>query len=263
MHPSAGDIVYYLPEVFVVKSQMPSGVFRVEGLVSKTRKVAAVDTLYPVTLVRRAEIDDEGLSVLRNKNAELITERQSVVYQLDALKAEILSWQKKADISDGQLHLWKEAANQRQQSLTEYKETSKKLGRQVDSIEADYAAEITAIEESRSQEQILVEELQLQGEAINGLERELETRETFKMGDKLTLYDQLMVSSNASVETIAKRFKKLSLFCNPDHGGSYDVFVQLQRAHRILSDPEARLRYEAEGCEAAEEFLSFKNNSKD
>ena len=209
MHPSAGDIVYYLPEVFVVKSQMPSGVFRVEGLVSKTRKVAAADTLYPVTLVRRAEIDDEGLSVLRNKNAELMTERQSFVFQLDALKAEILSWQKRADIIDGQ------------------GQTS------------------------------------LQGEAINGLKRELETRDPFKMGDKLTLYDQLMVSSNVSVEAIAKRFKKLSLFCHPDHGGSHDVFVRLQRAHRILSDPEARLRYEAEGCEAAEEFLSFKNNSKD
>ena len=151
-----------LPEVFVVKSQMPSGVFLVEGLVSKTRKVAAADTFYPVTLVRRAEIDDEGLSVLRNKNAELMTERQSFVFQLDALKAEILSWQKKADIIDSQLQLWKEAANQRQQSLTEYKETSKKLRRQVDSIEADYAAAITAVEESRSREQNLVEELQLQ-----------------------------------------------------------------------------------------------------
>ena len=52
---------------------MPSGVFRVEFLVSKTRKVAAADTLYPVTLVRRAEIDEEGLSILRNKNAELMT----------------------------------------------------------------------------------------------------------------------------------------------------------------------------------------------
>ena len=190
-----------------MKSQMPSGVFRVEGLVSKTRKVAAADTLYPVTLVRRAEIDDEGLSVLRNKNAELMTERQFFVFQLDALKAEIFSWQKKADIIDGQLQLWKEAANQRQQSLTEYKETSNKLRRQVDSLDADDAAAITAIEESRSREQNLVEELQLQGEAIKGLKRKLETRETFKMGDKLTLYDQLMVSSNVSVETIAKRTK--------------------------------------------------------
>ena len=110
----------------------------------------------------------------------------------------------------------------------------------MDSIEADYVAAITAIEESRSREQNLVEELQLQGEAINGLQSEL------------TLYDQFM----------EKDLKKLSLFCHPDHGGSYDVFVRLQRAHRILSDPEARLRYEAEGCEAAEDFLSFKNNSK-
>ena len=134
MHPSAVDIVYYLPEVFVVKSQMSSGVFRMEGLVSKTRKVAAADTLFPVRLVRRAEMNDEGLSILRNKYAGLMTERQSFVFQLDALKAEILSWQKKADIIDGQLQLWKGATNQRQQFLTEYKETSKKLRRQVDSL---------------------------------------------------------------------------------------------------------------------------------
>ena len=83
MHSSVGDIVYYLPEVFVVKSQMPSGVFRVEGLVSKTREVAAADTLYTVTLVSTAEIDEEGLSVLRNKNEDLMTERHCLVFQLD------------------------------------------------------------------------------------------------------------------------------------------------------------------------------------
>ena len=99
---------------------------------------------------------------------------------------------------------------------------------------------------------------ELQGEAINGLKRELEVRGTFKMGDKLTLYDQFMVSSNVSDEVLAKRFNKLSLLCHPDLGCSHDVFVWLQRAHRILSDPEARLRYEAEGFEAAEEFLSLK-----
>ena len=51
-------------------------------------------------------------------------------------------------------------------------------------------------------------ELLLQGEAINGLKWELEARENFKMGDKLTLYDQFMVSSNVSVDVIAKRFEK-------------------------------------------------------
>ena len=191
-----------------MKSQMPSGVFRVEGLVSKTRKVTAADIRYPVTLFRRAEIDEAGLPVLRNKNAEPMTEQQSLVFQLDALKAEILSWQKKADIIGWQLELWKEAANERQQALTEYKETSKKLRRQVDSIEVNYVAVIRDLEESRSREQNLVEELQLQGEAINGLKRDLEAGETFKMGEKLTLYDQLMVSSSVSVEVIAKRLKK-------------------------------------------------------
>ena len=137
-----------------------------------------------------------------------MTERHSLVFQLEALKVEIISWQKNADINDGQLQPWKEAANQRQQSLIEYKESSKTLRRQVDIIEADYAAAITELGESRKREQNLVEELQLQGEAINGLKRELEARETFNMGDKLMLYDQLMVLSNISVEAYAKRFKK-------------------------------------------------------
>ena len=100
---------------------MHSGVFGVKGLVNKTRKIGAADSLYPVTLVRRAEVDEERLSVLRNKNAELMTEQQSFVYQLDALKAKILSWQKKAGFIDSQLQLWKKAANQRQQSVTDHK----------------------------------------------------------------------------------------------------------------------------------------------
>ena len=98
MHSSVGDIVCYLPEaeVFVVMSHMPYGVFRVEGLVGKTQKVAAADTFYPVTLVKRAEIDEKGLSVLRNKNTELMTERQSLVFQLIALKAEIFTLAEKS-----------------------------------------------------------------------------------------------------------------------------------------------------------------------
>ena len=77
----------------------------------------------------------------------------------------------------------------------------------MDSIEADYAVAIMELEETRSREQniTLVEELQLQGEDINGLKHELEARENFKIGDKLTLYDQLMVSSNLSVDFIARK----------------------------------------------------------
>ena len=59
MRLSVGDIVFYLIEVFWAKSQMPSGVFRVEGVVSKTRNVAAADTLYPMTLGTRAEIEEK------------------------------------------------------------------------------------------------------------------------------------------------------------------------------------------------------------
>ena len=48
----------------------------------------------------------------------------------------------------------------------------------LDSMEADYVAAITQLEVSRSREQMLVEELQLQGELIKDLKRELKAGET-------------------------------------------------------------------------------------
>ena len=77
----------------------------------------------------------------------------------------------------------------------------------MDSIECDFIAVITELEERCSRELNLVEELQLQGEAIKGLKWELEAIKTFQLCGKLTLCDQLMISSKVSVETIAKRLK--------------------------------------------------------
>ena len=56
-----------------------------------------------------------------------------------------------------------------------------------------------------------------------------------------------MVTPNVSAGFIAHRFKKMSLRCAPERRGSHEVFVQLQRGHRILSDADARQRHEAEG----------------
>ena len=134
MHASVGDIVYYLPEKTLSGGEVSDAFWKApRGRPSQPNSESCGTLHPPVTLVGRAEIDEEGLSVLRSKNAELMTERQALVHQLDALKAAILSWQKEADSIDGQLQLWKEAAKQAQQSLTEYKETSKNLSLQVDS----------------------------------------------------------------------------------------------------------------------------------
>ena len=52
----------------------------------------------------------------------------------------------------------------------------------------------------------------------------------------------------------------MSLWCHPDQGGTHEAFVRLQRVQRIFADPDARIVRELEGCEAADDVLSFKSN---
>ena len=63
------------------------------------------------------------------------------------------------------------------------------------------------------------------------------------------------------MEEITTNFRKLSDLSHPDQAGTSDNFVRLQRAHRILTDPDARAEDNLNGCEAADELLTFKNNN--
>ena len=116
------------------------------------------------------------------------------------------------------------------------------------------------LDEQKEKSQCLLEQLKFQG-TVATVDRELKTRDiATKEGDFLNLYQQLMVPNDAPMDSITKRLRKPILLCHTDKGGTQEVFVWLQRDHRILTDSDARNVFELEGCEAADNLLSLKNN---
>ena len=106
MLPRLGESVNYIPEVFVVKSKMIAVAFCVEGKHSKTQKVAVFGTLYPLSSVERADINEAGLSATRQQNVALMNGRNSLVYNLESLQQVVLSLHREAEVSTEQLYLW-------------------------------------------------------------------------------------------------------------------------------------------------------------
>ena len=63
------------------------------------------------------------------------------------------------------------------------------------------------------------------------------------------LYDTLGVDNDADKSAINKAYKKKAMKVHPDRGGDTDEFKKLQRAHAVLSNDEARARYDSTGEE--------------
>ncbi len=61
------------------------------------------------------------------------------------------------------------------------------------------------------------------------------------------LYDILDVPRDASSDEIKKAYRRAARTAHPDAGGDEDTFKQVQRAYRVLSDPQARTRYDRFG----------------
>jgi len=68
-------------------------------------------------------------------------------------------------------------------------------------------------------------------------------------------YETLQLSSRADGHTVERVFRLLAKRFHPDNGESGDVtrFTELMEAFRVLSDPEARARYDARYEEVREE----------
>ena len=56
MEPEVGDYVYYLPQLYEAKAVVQRGVYRICGVKTRFRTVAALDELYPTTLTQRPPI---------------------------------------------------------------------------------------------------------------------------------------------------------------------------------------------------------------
>ena len=62
------------------------------------------------------------------------------------------------------------------------------------------------------------------------------------------LYDVLGVDDDATAEEIHAAYRKRAKTAHPDVGGSEEEFVELGTALRVLSDPDARKRYDETGA---------------
>ena len=61
------------------------------------------------------------------------------------------------------------------------------------------------------------------------------------------LYDILNISPNSSPKSIREAYKKLLFKYHPDKGGTTELFIKIQRAFDILSNPETRCIYDDYG----------------
>jgi len=68
-----------------------------------------------------------------------------------------------------------------------------------------------------------------------------------KAHDESDLYEIMQLSPNADAETIARVYRLLAQRYHPDSSetGNKEMFLRLCEAHRILSDPEQRAKYDA------------------
>lgn len=61
------------------------------------------------------------------------------------------------------------------------------------------------------------------------------------------LYDILDVPSDATGDQIKKAYRRAARSAHPDAGGDEDTFKRVQHAYKVLSDPQARARYDRLG----------------
>jgi DnaJ-class molecular chaperone len=60
-------------------------------------------------------------------------------------------------------------------------------------------------------------------------------------------YETLNIPCEADAATIRKAHRKAARASHPDHGGSTEAFLAVQKSYEILTDPERKARYDATG----------------
>jgi serine/threonine protein kinase len=63
-------------------------------------------------------------------------------------------------------------------------------------------------------------------------------------------YETLGLTKTASADEIKRAFRELAQQHHPDHNGSAERFKVINEAHRVLSDPVTRARYDKTGSDA-------------
>ena len=101
-----------LPEIETKKKCSPK-VFELKLENGKPKLLPIARTLYHLSLLERADLNEAGLGSYRDQKVDLVNQCISLVDQLEALQQEVLSFQRKLEVSIGPLQLSKDKAHQR------------------------------------------------------------------------------------------------------------------------------------------------------
>ena len=224
------EYVYYLPELYQIKSEVAPGLYRIQGCISGGRKVATEDTLSSANIKHRADITVTQLVGLRQE-IELIRAENST------LKEQIYS--------EGS------TANRRE-------DEARRLIQQLELDVKTQRDKIRRLNEDLEKQRTLVKSERAKAKVTEKLIRDLKQKNLHQR--PFTLYEILLVSETADEETIRRNYKKLAAMTHPDVGGCEEHFKSIFRAFSILSCKAARDLYDVFGVEKAEEELSRRNN---
>ena len=210
MHSNVGDTVHYILYNFVVQSQMEPGVFRVDCKQSKARRVEVTRMICFLSAVERADINGAGLAAIGDQNVASMKKRNKLVYQLVAPQEEVLSHQRKTEGTLVHLRLWKDRDYQRQLKLDQQTKTISSLRKKLLNAESDCIAVVEELDQSKKQSQSLLEHPQFQPDTVTTLNRDLPFRDyATKLGQVLSLHEQLMLPKGAPVEFIKNGLRNL------------------------------------------------------
>src|SRR5262245_54396532 len=73
------------------------------------------------------------------------------------------------------------------------------------------------------------------------------------MTDEKSCYDVLGIRRDATADETRQAFRQIVLNKHPDHGGSEQEFVAVQKAYEILSDARRRRIYDFYGARGLEQ----------
>ena len=227
------EYVYYLPELYQIKTEVSPGLYRVHGCISGHRKVATEDTLAAANIKNRADVT----------NPQLIGLRQ----ELDIAKLKNESLEKQ--LQSGEKHINGEREEQRRKILE--LEFDNRVQRE----------KIRRLGEDLERQKILVKTQRNKTRVTEKFIRELKQKNLIQR--PFTQYEILFVKDDTDVEDIKRNYKKLAAFTHPDAGGCEEHFKTIHRAYRILSNQNARNIYDTLGLEGAEEELTRRANWSD
>lgn len=239
-----------MPELWKVKGLVTPGVFRVEGTLTRTRKVATSTLLSPCDVRTRASVSEDEYRQLKLKceaqTAQLTQAKEMELTELDELRGENIhlkdALQEQRDEFQNEKRAWEEQRDELENDIGDLRDAQTAHFQEVLKLRAEIRKQKLTIENEQRKARVSAKAL-------------ADMRKKSVLERPMTLYEILYVNPDADTATITKHYRKLVLLVHPDQGGDESQFKMINKAHELLTCDNARIVYDLLGFEAAEEEL--------